>query len=43
MTQRRIVFGFRVTCDTTPDQLRANPTDPQAVEDAGDTRFDRAR
>ncbi|MGQ7932422.1 mechanosensitive ion channel family protein [Paraburkholderia sp. D1E] len=43
MTERRIVFGFGVTYDATPDQLRAIPDKVrQAVEDAGDTRFDRA-
>ncbi|MDR5763048.1 mechanosensitive ion channel family protein [Caballeronia sp. LZ035] len=43
MSERRIVFGFGVTYDCTPEQRRAVP---QIVKDAvvaaGNTRFDRA-
>jgi small-conductance mechanosensitive channel len=43
MSERRIVFGFGVTYDANPEQLRAIPEKVrQAVDDAGDTRFDRA-
>lgn len=43
MSERRIVFGFGVTYDATPEQLRAIPDKVrEAVENAGDTRFDRA-
>ncbi|MGP8434247.1 mechanosensitive ion channel family protein [Paraburkholderia fungorum] len=43
MSERRIVFGFGVTYDANPEQLRAIPDKVrQAVNDAGNTRFDRA-
>ncbi|MEW9585051.1 mechanosensitive ion channel family protein [Paraburkholderia sp. DGU8] len=43
MSERRIVFGFGVTYDAPPEQLRLIPDKVrQAVDDAGDTRFDRA-
>jgi small-conductance mechanosensitive channel len=43
MEQRRVVFSFRVSYDTTPEQLRAIPARVQAfVEAQADARFDRA-
>lgn len=43
MSERRIAFGFVVTYDATPEQLRIIPDKVrQAVEDAGDMRFDQA-
>ncbi len=43
MSERRIVFGFRVTYECTPDQLRTIPRIVEAaVTAAGDARFDRA-
>jgi len=43
MSERRIVFGFGVTYDCTPDQLREVPQIVKtAVDAAGNTRFDRA-
>ncbi|MDR5880445.1 mechanosensitive ion channel family protein [Caballeronia sp. LZ032] len=43
MAERRIVFGFGVTYDTKPEQLREVPQIVKtAVEAAGTTRFDRA-
>lgn len=43
MDERRIVFGFGLTYDCTPDQLRAVPDIVKtAVEATGNTRFDRA-
>ncbi|PMS15315.1 mechanosensitive ion channel protein MscS [Trinickia dabaoshanensis] len=43
MRERRIVFGFGVTYDATVEQLKAVPAlVKQAVEVAGNTRFDRA-
>ncbi|MFM0418845.1 mechanosensitive ion channel family protein [Paraburkholderia aromaticivorans] len=43
MSERRILFGFGVTYDATVDQLRAIPDAVKAaVEEAGNTRFDRA-
>jgi len=43
MEQRRIVFGFRVDYETTPEQLRAIPGLVRAlIEAQQDTRFDRA-
>lgn len=43
MTERRILFGFGITYDASPEKLRQVPAlVKQAVESAGDTRFDRA-
>ncbi|SAL05774.1 Low conductance mechanosensitive channel YnaI [Caballeronia arationis] len=43
MSERRILFGFGVTYDARPEQLREIPRIvKQAVESAGNTRFDRA-
>jgi small-conductance mechanosensitive channel len=43
MSERRILFGFRVTYDATPDQLRRIPSIARkAVESVAKTRFDRA-
>lgn len=43
MEHRRIVFGFRVDYETTPEQLRAIPELVRGlVEGQEDTRFDRA-
>jgi small-conductance mechanosensitive channel len=43
MSERRILFGFGVTYDASPEQLREIPQIvKQAVESAGNTRFDRA-
>ncbi len=43
MKERRILFGFGVTYDATTEQLKAVPAlVKQAVEQAGNTRFDRA-
>lgn len=43
MEQRRIVFGFRVSYDTTPEQLRTIPAMVRAIADEqADLRFDRA-
>ena len=43
MKERRILFGFGVTYDATTEQLKAVPAlVKQAVEHAGNTRFDRA-
>ncbi|MGY8524515.1 mechanosensitive ion channel family protein [Paracidovorax citrulli] len=43
MAERRIQFNFRVTYQTPPETLRRIPTIVRsAVEEAGNTRFDRA-
>ncbi|WP_347558646.1 mechanosensitive ion channel family protein [Robbsia sp. KACC 23696] len=43
MAERRILFGFGVTYDATPGQLREVPSIVKsAIESAGNTRFDRA-
>ncbi|OTP65305.1 mechanosensitive ion channel family protein [Caballeronia sordidicola] len=43
MAERRILFGFGLTYDASPDKLRGVPEIvKKAVESAGNTRFDRA-